>query len=246
MSHLGRLLRKTGMIAALISWFSSSAAADPICILLQRHIVGAAQASDETGFDSTERRFDTLETGLFDVQLAEQVRVPTLTASYSVAQKSDIAAGGWSGSGSAQAAADESPQGSFAVAEAEALMRIVFNLSSPMRYQFMGSTTGEFGSSISLAGPGLFWDVMGDSGMSTRSGLLSPGEYDFTARAFAISTCCGGSSFNLDFRLFEPTPVPEPATLILFGTGVAFVGRRAWSRRLEQSGAGSSDPIGVA
>jgi len=35
--------------------------------------------------------------------------------------------------------------------------------------------------------------------------------------------------FEMEFRLADP--VPEPATLLLVGTGAAFVGRTAWRRR---------------
>lgn len=68
--------------------------------------------------------------------------------------------------------------------------------------------------------------------VAMRRGLLSPGDYLFEARAFSTAgsgRTTDSSVFEMEFTLSDP--VPEPATVLLFGTGAAFVGRTAWGRR---------------
>src|SRR3954465_6545609 len=107
-----------------------------------------------------------------------------------------------------------------------------------MSYLRPGTLTGQGGwAAIRLDGPpGLGWLFESRNAVpvvAMRRGVLSPGEYRFEARAYSSDDVFSGrSAFDMQFTLGNP--VPEPATLLLFGTGAAFVGRTAWRRRREQ------------
>jgi len=69
-----------------------------------------------------------------------------------------------------------------------------------------------------------------------QPGTLQPGRYDFLVSEAAISTLPGGfatgfDDFRLEFSDVPPLPTPEPASLLLVGSGVAaLIRRRARAR----------------
>jgi PEP-CTERM motif len=241
MSRLGLVLRRTGIICALIGWFSSSVAADPIRSTL-RFIQGSVAAETPEGSFGIFASDDGTDLpGLFNSVLTDEVGanfgLPTV-ASYTATQHTDVSATRWSGSGTASTFTLEGDPSFVGTASAESFMTIEFSLAEPMSYLLTGTIIGEGGlAAISLDGPpGLGW--LFESGnavplVAMRRGLLSPGEYVFDVRAESGSSRTGTSVFDVQFTLADP--VPEPATLPLFGSGAAFVARRAWRRRREQS-----------
>jgi hypothetical protein len=62
------VLRRTGIACVFGVWFSSTVAADPILLSMNRRVFGEAEASAEFGFDSTNVNDSRSGTGLFDVR----------------------------------------------------------------------------------------------------------------------------------------------------------------------------------
>jgi hypothetical protein len=248
MSRLALALRWTGIVCALVGWFSSSVGADPIRSSL-RFVQGtvAAETSTRGSFGPFSLGDDTDGPGLFNSvvtdELGSKFDFPTV-ASYTATQHTDVSASRWSGSGTASTFTLEGDPSFGGGASAESGMLIRFSLLEPMSYLLTGSISGQGGSAvIRLDGPPrLGWQFESGNAVpvvAMRRGLLSPGEYSFEARASSSGDVSSGkSAFDVQFTLADP--VPEPATLLLFSTGAALVGRTAWRRRREQ-GNGSSD-----
>jgi hypothetical protein len=243
MSRWGKALRRTGIICALVCCFTSSVGADPIRSTF-RFIQGSVAAETPEGSFGIFQSDDSTELpGLFSSGLTDDTPPPEYgfptVASYVVTQHTDVSATRWSGSGTASTFVLEGDPSFAGAASAESIMTIEFTLVEPMSYLLTGTITGQGGSAaIRLDGPpNLGW--LFESGnavplVAMRRGLLSPGEYVFDVRAHSDSgsSTRGISAFDVQFTLADP--VPEPATLLLFGTGAAFVGRTAWRRRKEQ------------
>jgi len=260
MSRLTTALRRTGIICALVGWFSSSVAADPILLSTGRSLQGLALV--EMGILE---QSDAFETGSPDPGPFSSTRTATASdfgsrASAVAAQNTTVSSSGWSGSGTASAFASMAPDAEFgsALGQAESTLGIQFRLTESMFYRFSGrlSEAEEGGgvATVSFTGPDLDW-FLGSNGdaapLVTRSGLLSPGVYSFSAQAFQASGVVGQggdsrsgvSGFDFQFSLSDQAPVPEPATLVLFTTGAAFLGRTTWRRRTEKPATGDSDSI---
>jgi hypothetical protein len=259
MSRSGTV-RRLGVIGALVCGFSSTVGADPILLYTTRVADGLARTLVGLEAGSDRVSAETGDPGLFDVARTTTVTDGGAVASVDVAQNTTISPNRWFGSGSAAAFAsfDDAAFG-FSSADADSVMAIGFRLAEPMFYRFAATLSGnrESGGStqVIFGGPDLSW-ILESSGPAVplaRSGLLSPGDYSFTAtaslRALALPNTSTGphrAAFNLQFDLSDQAPVPEPATLLLFGTGAAFVGRAAWRRRRGQAATGSSDPTADA
>jgi len=256
MTRVCSVLKRTGMICVLIGWFGGSAAADPILLSTSRLVTGRATIEVELleWFDSVEA--STGVPGPFNTVKTTTVTGGGGVASVDVQQHTTISPTGWSGSAGASTRAGglADVEHASAFAEAQSETAIDFRLTEPMFYRFTGTVSGvsdDSGSGgfalVALHGPDFSWVLDSDGQAApvlSRSGLLSPGDYAF--RALALSFAFDGSqssAFNFQFGLSDKAPVPEPATLLLFATGAAFVGRRAWRRRGEQSVAGGSAPL---
>lgn len=243
MSRSGKVLRRVGIVGALVCWFSSSVAADPIRVTWDRLVHGRATGeSVEHGSFETLAEENSSLPGLINLAVTAETTSPEYglpqLASFTATQQTDVSATRWSGSGAV--ATDVIPldrnAGLSGTATAESVMFIWFTLGAPMAYQLTGTLSGEF-SAISLDGPTtLDWTVVNGGAVPlvvNRRGVLSPGDYLFDARAYSgihsFGTRSGRSAFDLQFSLADP--VPEPASLLLFGTGAAVVGRRVWRRR---------------
>lgn len=159
MSGTGIVLRRIGIIGALVCWFSSSVAADPVRFSSDRVFIGRVTA-ETAEFGSWDRlgSQDTTVLGLVDFALTDFVPDLDLAtlASYAAIQRSDVSATRWSGSGAAYTegiTVDDRNHGS---ARAESLMFIGFTLAEPMSYRFTGTATGEGGgyAAFRLDGPG--------------------------------------------------------------------------------------------
>ena len=256
MSRLRIVLRRTGIICALVGSFSSSVAADPIRFASGRLVEGNAEAFTAEGDWSTLENDSTELLGVFSSVVSDgaprsEFGLPQL-ATFTVSQHTDVSTTRWSGSGTAETAATGDSSSTSSV-RAESFMFIEFTLAEPMSYRLTATLTGEGGvARMSLDGPmGLGWVFANGNAVplvAMRRGLLAPGDYVFHVTAFSRSESFGKrrgtSAFDLNFALTQP--VPEPATVLLFGTGAAFLGRRAWRRRREQSASGNADPIGAA
>jgi len=255
MGRFGIVLRRPGIICALVCWFSSSAAADPVRLTsLDRRVEGGAGGRtppDYVVFGSQAADGTSLP-GLFNADfIVTAEKFGNSLASTSLTQHTDVSETGWAGSGAVDTQAVPNiylggPSGS---AAGESLMTIAFTLAEPMSYRFTGTVigAGTFSEVTFADSHGTLW-AFGTSRAAPlvrkHGGLLSPGDYLFHASAlsaaitgFELAGAPGGtSSWDVQFTLTDP--VPEPATLLLFGTGAAFLARPAWRRRREQSKTG--------
>jgi hypothetical protein len=67
----------------------------------------------------------------------------------------------------------------------------------------------------------------------------------FTSAVIGSFGAGQGSSFNIDNLSIAPSPVPEPGTLLLFGSAMAGLGITWRRRKLTRQGSLTSEPPGL-
>lgn len=122
---------------------------------------------------------------------------------------------------------------------------IVINRESPNTSdQYIVSASGLsgisgtiFGTAVSIINFSLFWSdgglLVADDIVTDIASLLVPS--DGTTNDFFLAQAINGDDFaitqNRDFSLVQLNPVPIPAALPLFGTGLAVIGFIGWRRK---------------
>lgn len=246
-----------GLIVAAAAW-PATVLADPVRIVLQDRAI-VAQVQTEAGIDRTEQAGSDLLTA------TESQSTPTTTAAAQAMLASSIAdPTHLFGTGSINTAiTTTSPLLSAALGGS--FFTVGFVLDSPHLFDFVGvfSSSGDTGPpgigaeavwhAVLIDRSGTLVFDYGTGSSSARppdvtplsaAGLLLPGEFYLTANVRAISRAAPGTSaaasgaftFTLDLTPSE-TPIPEPGSMWLLGTGLVVLARAA-RRRTRSTTAG--------
>jgi PEP-CTERM motif-containing protein len=216
------------LVAALVLGSTAVAWADPITIVQDRRTATATIDSQHASPPPGDSMVASLST-------ATSLATATLNSSYTDALH-------WFGAGQAVLASE-----SAAHLAATAAFQTDFRVTSPVTYAFNGTFAAGLGSCCSSAesfvqldaatGTSIFSFVnapitRGGGGAVdfTSAGRLEPGDYFFGVSAptsvFALNRLGEANAFfnfKMNFAPAEPAPTPEPASLLLIGSGLAAI-----------------------
>jgi hypothetical protein len=241
------LLQSLSLVLLLVVGGGQGASADPILVTDARLLAvdvavnGRAPIFDSTSPSSAFASFDGVATAID----ADGAAAAQATAT----QQSTVSSTHFSATGSAESVANAPTSGDFASGAGTSIFDISFDLPSAQRFAFTDlmsitafESNGEPNEVLAFlsnesTGAFLFNDGIGlGTRQLNRSGVLAAGTYRLYAEADTESNAVidpdSGigplshhlSSFDLDFQL---TPVPEPGSIILLGSGIAvFASRR--------------------
>jgi len=220
--------------------------ADPITIVQdQRFVMSDVVVWNEAGFTADFSRDQHQGADARDAVAQTSFENTVSRAESHLDSTISTALGRFAGSGTATGAVS-GPRG---LAQGSSRVDLLFDLTEGRAYDFtaMFDALGGSWQAHLVESPGDFahqslrFSVISNFGGLTqdisRRGFLNPGRYDFSIRSDAAGDTMfgnqpnGRSVFNFAFNL---SPVPEPASLVLFGSGV--VGLIARARRRAHPG----------
>jgi hypothetical protein len=238
--------RFCAITATLVLTTATAASADPISIISNVRVTRArVEVSDTSGsaFDSAtdQNHSPLIATASASTTLSSATSNATLTTEFGNTLN-------WFGAGTANSLVSTTGTGTiFAGSEFLA----TFDVLAPLDYAFNGTFDAEvsptggappnrgvstWGFQLARAGDPVFSGV--GTGPATRSfmGLLNPGRYDLslaTEQDAEVASRAGfgrgAFSFTFDMTPVDVAATPEPASLLLIGTGLA--GVFGWRRR---------------